>query len=155
MMGQVSQSVVESVLRQVPDPEIPKINIVDLGMVEQVWDGNGTVSVTLIPTFVGCSAQRVIEDDVRTRLSRAFPDQTIEVRFSLTTAWSSDRISEEGREALKASGIAPPGDRLENVSCPFCGNTGNILQNLFGATSCRSLFYCGACRNPFEAFKPM
>lgn len=148
-------ALVEEVLRGVPDPEIPKINIVDLGMVQSWAEEDRVLSVTLIPTFVGCSAQTIIADTVRRELLRVFPDCEVVVRFSLETAWSTSRITEAGRAALRSSGIAPPEDRLEQVVCPYCGARDNVLQNLFGATSCRSLFYCDQCRNPFEAFKPL
>lgn len=151
----MNRAAVEEVLRRVPDPEIPKVNIVDLGMVQQLLEEDGKLAITLIPTFVGCPAQRVIAGAVERELKEAFPDYGVTVRFSLETAWSSVRITDAGRDALRQSGIAPPGETLQDVACPYCGGQDNLLQNLFGATSCRSLFYCARCRNPFEAFKPL
>jgi ring-1,2-phenylacetyl-CoA epoxidase subunit PaaD len=142
-------------LQTVVDPEIPKINIVDLGMVESAQRDDGTITVTLIPTFIGCSAQSLIAQEVRERLQSAFPGQAVDVHFSLTVPWSTERITAAGRQALVASGIAPPTRDLAQVVCPFCGQTDHVLENLFASTSCRSLFYCRACRNPFEAFKPL
>lgn len=146
---------VEDVLRAVHDPEIPALSIVDLGMVGQVSVDDMGVAVSLTPTFVGCSAQRIIQQEVQERLARQYPGLRVDVRFDLSEAWTSDRITAAGREALRASGIAPPGESLEDVACPFCDSHANVLENLFASTSCRSLYYCRECRNPFEAFKPI
>lgn len=146
---------IREILREVSDPEIPAMSIVDLGMVEQVIESDTEVHVLLIPTFVGCPAQRVIADAVRSRLGQQYPEKSIHVEFSLSTAWTTSRITEAGREALKASGIAPPGQDLSDVACPFCGEGEAVMENLFASTSCRSLYYCKKCRNPFEAFKPI
>lgn len=151
----MNETTVTEILRQVPDPEIPHLNIVDLGMVDALTEEEGVLTVALIPTFVGCPAQGIIERTVRERLQEAFPDRKVAVRFSLHQAWSTRRITDAGRQALRESGIAPPGDDLDHVACPYCGHADSVLQNLFGATSCRSLFYCSHCKNPFEAFKPL
>ncbi len=146
---------VEALLRDIHDPEIPAVSIVDLGMVEQVTCQEDRVSVSLIPTFVGCPAQRLIAGQVKRRLEQQYPDVRVEVEFSLSPAWTSSRITDAGRKALKGSGIAPPGRDLDDVACPYCGQRDTVMQNLFASTSCRSLYYCRSCRNPFEAFKPI
>ncbi len=146
---------IEGLLQAVHDPEIPSVSIVDLGMVGSVEMAGDVLNVSLLPTFVGCPAQRLIEAQVAARLSKALPGYHIGVRFNLTEAWSSTRISEAGRKALRAAGIAPPGRTLDEVACPFCGSANAVLENLFASTSCRSLYYCKQCRNPFEAFKPL
>ncbi|NMP23227.1 phenylacetate-CoA oxygenase subunit PaaJ [Sulfobacillus sp. DSM 109850] len=143
------------VLEQVHDPEIRAVNIVDLGMVWDVKASDHVVHVTLIPTFVGCSAQTIIQRVAESRLAAAFPDVRVAVDLNLSGSWHTDRISERGREALKQSGIAPPGKDLGDVACPFCGSRDAAMENLFASTSCRSLYYCRACHNPFEAFKPL
>ena len=149
-----SEAVAE-ILREVGDPEIPSVSIVDLGMVGRIHADDERVVVDLMPTFVGCSAQRIIQATVSQKLQGAFPASTVTVRFDLSEPWTSDRISEAGREALRKAGIAPPGPSLDQVECPYCGQSSAVLQNLFGATSCRSLYYCSHCKNPFEAFKPL
>ncbi len=146
---------VAQILQEVGDPEIPTVSIVDLGMVGAIQADGDRVLVELMPTFVGCSAQRIIQDQVTEKLREAFPTSTVAVRFELSQPWTSDRITKEGREALRKAGIAPPGASLDDVECPFCGHSSTVLQNLFGATSCRSLYYCSHCKNPFEAFKPL
>lgn len=145
---------VEEILKTVRDPEIPMANIVDLGMVDAVDVDDEHIFVRLMPTFVGCPAQRVIIRDVEKALRDHFV-LAISVEMGMLTPWTSDRITEEGRAELKASGIAPPGATLDDVACPFCGSEEAVRENLFASTSCRSLFYCKACRNPFEAFKPI
>lgn len=148
-------SEIERLLHDVTDPEIPRVSIVDLGMVEEVVQDGQSIAVSLIPTFVGCPAQDVIRRAVKQRMEEAFPGFQVNVRFSLEAPWSTNRITPAGRKALRDSGIAPPGRDLDDVACPFCGHSDNVLQNLFASTSCRSLYYCRNCRNPFEAFKPM
>lgn len=151
----MSQGEVVDVLHQVHDPEIPRISIVDLGMVGSVKDTGQNIQVSLIPTFVGCSAQRIIQEQALATLQEAFPHHSVKVTFDLDVPWHSDRITEAGRQALKESGIAPPGESLSDVLCPYCGSPQGVLENLFGSTSCKSLYYCSHCHNPFEAFKPL
>ncbi len=147
--------VVVEMLREVGDPEIPSVSIVDLGMVGRIQAAEEGVQVDLMPTFVGCSAQRIIQERVVEKLRDAFPGSAVTVRFDLSEPWTSERITEAGREGLRKAGIAPPGPTLDDVECPYCGQSSAVLHNLFGATSCRSLYYCSHCKNPFEAFKPL
>jgi ring-1,2-phenylacetyl-CoA epoxidase subunit PaaD len=149
-------------LEEIPDPEIPVISIVDLGVVADVRVGGGRVEVDFTPTFMGCPALEVMrarmEDAIRAL--GAEPD----VRVVLDDSWSTDRISTEGREKLRAAGFAPPAPRSTGTPtlvqlergpfrCPWCGSTDTRLDNVFGPTPCRSLRYCNACRQPFEQFK--
>jgi ring-1,2-phenylacetyl-CoA epoxidase subunit PaaD len=150
-------------LESVPDPEIPTVSIVELGMIGGIDVGPGGIRVELLPTFVGCPALDVIREAVADRL-REF-GRSIDVAVSFATSWTSDRISPAGREKLRRSGFAPPphlngaralpmlGDAL--VACPYCGSTRTTLENVFGPTQCRSIRHCAACRQPFEAFKPI
>lgn len=147
--------VIAEILREVGDPEIPSVSIVDLGMVGRIQASDDSLHVELMPTFVGCSAQRIIQERVVEKLRGAFPGSAVTVRFDLSEPWTSDRITEAGRVALRKAGIAPPGATLDDVACPYCGQSSAVLQNLFAATSCRSLYYCSHCKNPFEAFKPL
>jgi ring-1,2-phenylacetyl-CoA epoxidase subunit PaaD len=143
----VDETAVRAALADVPDPEIPAVSIVDLGMVEQVEVGDDAIRIELLPTFVGCPALDAIRDAVGGRLA-AFGRQ-VEVGFGFRVPWTTDRITEDGRRKLRESGFAPPDD----PACPYCGSANVALDNLFGPTQCRSLRYCRACRQPFESFK--
>jgi ring-1,2-phenylacetyl-CoA epoxidase subunit PaaD len=139
------------------------VSIVQMGMIGGIDVEAGRVRVELLPTFVGCPALEVIREAVRHRLS-AF-GRPVEVQTSFATPWTSDRISPAGREKLRRSGFAPPphigseralpmlGEAL--VRCPYCGSSQTTLENVFGPTQCRSIRHCAACRQPFEAFKPV
>jgi len=159
---QLSPEDVWRALAEIPDPEIPVISIVDLGVVADVRVEGGRVEVDFTPTFMGCPAldtmRAQMEDAIRAL--GAEPD----VRVVLDDSWSTDRISPDGREKLRAAGFAPPAARsagqptlvqLERgpFRCPWCGSTDTRLDNIFGPTPCRSLRYCNACRQPFEQFK--
>jgi len=149
----VDESAVRAALAEITDPEIPTISIVDLGMVHRVDVAqDGAIRVDLLPTFVGCPAIELIRSAVSDRL-QSF-GRPVEVTVSFEVPWTSDRISPEGRERLKRSGFAPPGD-LAAVHCPYCESPRVAMDSIFGPTLCRSLFYCRDCRQPFEAFKPI
>jgi len=146
---------------EIPDPEIPVISLVDLGVVKSVEVENGTVRVDFTPTFMGCPALEVMQRAMETRIAELGAVPAINVR--LDDSWSTDDITAEGREKLRAAGFAPPAPRpaakLELVQlqrgfrCPYCGSLETRLENLFGPTPCRSIRYCGDCRQPFEQFK--
>ncbi len=149
-------------LAAIPDPEIPVISIVDLGVVADVRVEDARVEVGFTPTFMGCPALDTMRAQMEgaIRALGAEPD----VRVVLDDSWSTDRITPEGREKLRAAGFAPPAPRsagaptliqLERGAfrCPWCGSTDTKLENVFGPTPCRSLRYCNACRQPFEQFK--
>jgi len=162
----VAVAEVLNLLREVKDPEVPVISVVDLGIVRDVEVDGTAVRVDITPTYSGCPAMRVIEDQVRARLEdHGF--ETVEVRTVLSPAWTTDWISEEGRRALREYGIAPPGPApaddqplplgptVRRVDCPFCGSGETELRSKFGATACKSLHYCNACHQPFEHFKEL
>jgi ring-1,2-phenylacetyl-CoA epoxidase subunit PaaD len=150
-------------LSEIPDPEIPVISLVDLGVVKNVAVDDGTVRVDFTPTFMGCPALEPMQRALEARIAElgAVP----EVRVRLDDSWSTDDITAEGREKLRAAGFAPPAPRtagkLELVQlqrgfrCPYCGSTSTKLENLFGPTPCRSIRYCADCRQPFEQFKTL
>src|SRR5688572_1344051 len=163
---------VMAALADVPDPEIPAVSIVELGMVGEVEVGERGIRVELLPTFVGCPALEMIRDPGERRLGELGPPVQVDVSFA--TPWTTDRISREGREKLRASGFAPPPHLREGralpvlhvarapadpdqgvVACPYCGSSRTTLENLFGPTQCRSIHHCSDCRQPFEAFKPI
>lgn len=147
-------------LREVQDPELPAVSIVDLGIVRDVRCCGETVEVDITPTYSGCPAQEVIERDARGALGAAgFPDAT--VNTVLSPAWSTDWITPEGRAALSALGIAPPGPTSDLVSlpvvivrCPLCGSDTTERLSEFGSTACKALYRCLSCREPFDYFKP-
>ncbi len=156
----VTEAEVWDALAGIPDPEIPVISIVDLGVIRGVEVENGNVRVEFTPTFLGCPALEVMRDAMADKIRElgAEPD----VRVVLDDSWSTDKITPAGREKLRASGFAPPAPRSATsvvqltgaiFRCPYCGSTDTKLENIFGPTPCRSLRYCNDCRQPFEQFK--
>ena len=150
------------ILDSVKDPEVPVLSVVELGVVRGVEVTGDAVTVTVTPTYTGCPAMQVIEDDIRAALEAAgFRDVTIRTVYA--PAWTTDWMSEAAREKLREYGIAPPhlgagplvplGPTVRTVECPFCGSSNTTTASEFGATACKSLHVCHACRQPFEHFK--
>jgi ring-1,2-phenylacetyl-CoA epoxidase subunit PaaD len=150
--GVLDEAAILDILRTVRDPEIPTISIVDLGIVAAVDVSDREVHVELMPTFVGCPALDVIRDSVLEALAPL--GRPARVDFTWRVPWTSERISDLGRERLAASGFAPPAEPAD-VRCPYCASARVAMDSAFGPTQCRSLFYCRDCRQPFEAFKPI
>jgi ring-1,2-phenylacetyl-CoA epoxidase subunit PaaD len=150
-----------SALAGIPDPEIPDISLVDLGVIKSVSVDGARVRVEFTPTFMGCPALERMQLEMRAAIESV--GGTAEIDVVLDDSWSTDRITPEGREKLRAAGFAPPAPRpagkLELVQlqrgfrCPYCGSRETRLENLFGPTPCRSIRYCESCRQPFEQFK--
>ena len=149
-------------LADVPDPEIPVLSVVDLGVVKRVEVEGARVRVEFTPTFLGCPALEVMRDGMAARIRALGAEPEVEV--VLDDSWSTDRITPTGRRKLRESGFAPPGPRepagpqlvqleARAFRCPYCGSTDTRLENLFGPTPCRSIRYCANCRQPFEQFK--
>ena len=149
-------------LAEIPDPEIPVISLVDLGVVRDVAVEDSRVRIDFTPTFLGCPALEVMVRAMEAKVAElgAEPD----VRVVLDDSWSTDLISAEGREKLRAAGFAPPAPREASAPtlvqleakvhrCPYCGSTETRLENIFGPTPCRSIRWCESCRQPFEQFK--
>lgn len=168
----VTVAAIWAALEDVKDPEIPPVSVVDMGMVSQVSVGGGQVTVEMTPTFVGCPALGMIRQNVIDRLAQVDGVIATEVRFVFDPPWTSERITPEGRERLRSFGIAPPvvagaglgagpgtGPGLglltleEVPPCPFCGSGDTHMENLFGPTACRAIYYCDGCKQPFEAMK--
>lgn len=154
-----------AVLQTVPDPEVPVISVVELGVVRDVEIVGEAVTVTMTPTYSGCPAMREMEADVKAALlARGVPE--VHVRMTLTPPWTTDWIGPEAREKLRRYGIAPPG-RAESggfvtltrarpaVVCPFCGSTDTVLQSEFGSTACKAIHTCRSCGSPFDEFKAL
>ena len=139
-------------LEEIPDPEIPVVSLVDLGVIRSVDVSDGRVHVEFTPTFLGCPATEFMKRAIEEKVPGA------EVEIVHDDSWSTDKITPAGREKLRAAGFAPPAPRLVQLQpqvhrCPYCGSTDTRLENLFGPTPCRSLRYCESCRQPFEQFK--
>ena len=138
-------------LAEVADPEIPAISIVDLGIVHRAdVAADGHIEVELLPTFVGCPAIEAIRRAVTERLATF--GRPVDVAITFEVPWTSERITAAGRERLRDSGFAPPAEP-QDVHCPYCDSANVAMDSAFGPTLCRSLFYCRACRQPFESFK--
>jgi ring-1,2-phenylacetyl-CoA epoxidase subunit PaaD len=157
-------------LGEVPDPEIPVISVVDLGIVRDVAVADdGACVVTITPTYSGCPAMEVIAEDVE-RVLRARGIDRLRIVTRLSPAWTTDWMSDAGKAALKGYGIAPPVQQVIDISaltrgvkrhaieqpevaCPHCGSTHTRLTSQFGSTPCKALYQCLDCREPFDYFK--
>ena len=140
---------IRAVLATVPDPEIPVLSVLDLGIVRSVEPDR----VTITPTYTGCPATQVIERDIRAALDAAGYRQ-VRIETTLSPPWTTDWITPEGREKMHAYGIAPPlaaGERT--VSCPQCGSRDTEEISRFGSTPCKALWRCRDCAEPFDLFK--
>ena len=152
-------------LAQVPDPEIPAVSVVDMGMIREARVDKGKATVVVLPTFTGCPAIDVIKSDVAAAVAGVEGVSEVDVQTSFDPPWTSDRITPQGRVKLKRFGLAPPTGEgpvlITNIGlpkvalCPFCGSHDTKNENPFGPTPCRALYYCNSCRNPFEQFKPV
>ncbi len=164
MVSEADLDAAREIAGAVPDPELPKVTVAALGIPRDVAADDGDLVVTITPTYSGCPALREIAHDLRHRLSQAgFAE--VAVRTVLAPAWSSDWITAEGRRKLLAAGIAAPnpapqgpvpltlGGRRRRVPCPRCGSGDTTQTAAFGATACKALFRCQACREPFEYVK--
>jgi ring-1,2-phenylacetyl-CoA epoxidase subunit PaaD len=142
-----------SVLGEVPDPEIPVVSVVDLGIVRDVAvRDDDQVEVTLTPTYSGCPATLPIRQAVEASLRERF--HTVTVNVSLAPAWTTDWITPQGRRRLEDFGIAPPNPVANRPrACPQCGSTDTEQLSEFGSTPCKALYRCRACREPFDYFK--
>jgi ring-1,2-phenylacetyl-CoA epoxidase subunit PaaD len=151
-----------AVLAGVHDPEIPVITIEDLGVLRDVEVDGDRVVVTITPTYSGCPAMQEIEHDVRAALAARGHDD-VEVRTVLSPAWTTDWMTDAGRDALQRYGIAPPERRPSGpvlvqlspprLACPQCGSTDTEELTRFGSTSCKALWRCRSCREPFDHFR--
>ncbi len=157
------EELIWSELAKIPDPEIPAINLVDLGVIGDVRFEADRLTVELLPTFIGCPAIAVMQEQIIERLGLLEVADSIEVKVSFDPPWTSERITPTGRERLRLSGFAPPVmagiEGLDELAvlpvaeCPFCGSRSTTLENPFGPTLCRAIYHCATCRQPFEQFK--
>ncbi|MEO9870231.1 1,2-phenylacetyl-CoA epoxidase subunit PaaD [Ekhidna sp.] len=149
----LEKSHILELLQAVTDPEIPVISVLDLGIVRDVIIDGDNLEVIITPTYSGCPAMLEIERDINNTLKK----EGI-VNFKITTvlspAWTTEWMSEEGKQKLKEYGIAPPNPtNPEDIECPQCGSKNTELLSQFGSTACKSLFKCNDCLEPFDYFK--
>ena len=151
-----------SALAEVPDPEMPFVSLVDMGIVRGVeWAGE-VLRVIITPTFAACPAYEVMGTNVEQRL-RQLGIGNIEIQFRHNPTWTSEWITESGRAKLLTAGLVPPPHHQGNLvqvlvdpaPCPRCGSTNTSLRNSFGTTPCRMIYTCNDCKEPFEQFKPL
>lgn len=158
----VSVAEVWDILREIPDPEIPVISITDLGVVRDVQVLGDQVSIKITPTYTGCPATNIFEQDIRKELGEV-GFQKIDISFQYSPAWTTDWLNEEAREKLREFGIAPPEGATSDkkflrgedptVACPQCKSTHTEMTSQFGSTACKSLYKCKDCLEPFDYFK--
>jgi ring-1,2-phenylacetyl-CoA epoxidase subunit PaaD len=149
-------------LDRVKDPEIPVISVLELGVVRHVdVEPDGKAVITITPTYTGCPAMDVMAADIKKELLEAGV-HAVDVRMSLSPAWTTDWITDAGKAKLKAYGIAPPEKTADIralkgqaplVACPQCGSKNTVLLSLFGSTACKALWKCNDCLEPFDQFK--
>jgi ring-1,2-phenylacetyl-CoA epoxidase subunit PaaD len=158
----VAEAQLWEALEEIPDPEIPVVSLVELGVIRSVDVQDGHVRIEFTPTFLGCPALEVMKRAMEEKVTELGAEPDVEVITD--DSWSTDRITPSGREKLREAGFAPPAPREASAPklvqlqanvfrCPYCGSTKTKLENIFGPTPCRSLRYCESCRQPFEQFK--
>ena len=149
-------------LEEVKDPEIPVLSLIDLGVITNIQLIDDGVAIEMTPTFVGCPALDMMKNEIQEVLAK-HGITNVSINVSFREPWTSDRISEKGKAALKKFGLAPPPSRevftdlevLEHAICPRCDGTDTEMKSAFGPTLCRSIHYCNSCREAFEQFKPL
>ena len=151
------------VLAEVPDPEIPVISVTELGIVRDVKAADESLTVVVTPTYSGCPATEAIETAIRDALREAGAGE-VRIETRLAPPWTSDWLDPAAAEKLRRHGIAPPGSSAaaqrvrvapRPPACPRCGSRDTERLSEFGATACKALYRCTACREPFEYFKPI
>lgn len=151
------------ILNEIPDPEVPAVSIVELGVVRGVAIAEDIVTVTMTPTYSGCPALKAMEEQILTRLNME-GIKKVEIKMIYKPAWTTDWLSDATKQKLKRYGIAPPtkltpGHLLplfhekEPLNCPFCNSKDTKLISQFGSTACKALHFCNHCNQPFEHFK--
>jgi len=150
------------ILSNVPDPEVPVLSVIDLGIIRQAVESGNDVEVVITPTYTGCPAMDMISANIRLELLSAGYDK-VTVKTVLSPAWTTDWMSEEGKRKLQEYGIAPPLPRQqacaqerfgeETIPCPRCHSTHTRKISEFGSTACKALYQCLDCQEPFDYFK--
>lgn len=149
MVRSATLEAVHSIVAAVRDPELPSVTIEELGILRDVRMEDGTVVVSITPTYSGCPAMDVIAEDVAAALREHAYDSRVET--VLTPAWTTDWISDAAKEKLSAAGVAPPGSQV----CPRCAGSAIRIVSEFGSTACQALHVCVGCGEPFPYFKTL
>jgi ring-1,2-phenylacetyl-CoA epoxidase subunit PaaD len=162
MIRTITREDVWNYLSEIPDPEVPVINIVELGIARDVQLQNDKVIVSITPTYSGCPAMKAIEQDIVNSLKEKGIDE-VEIKMVYSPVWTTDWLTEEAKEKLRAYGIAPPEKtsfdkslltpKPKIVACPRCRSTNTSLVSQFGSTACKALYRCNNCKEPFDYFK--
>ncbi len=150
-------------LEEVPDPEIPVLSVIDLGIIRKVEVLPELVEVTITPTYTGCPAMMLFEDDIKAKLKEN-GIEPVEIKTTYDPPWTTDWLSEDAKQRLQDYGIAPPEqkttdknallvDARESVTCPQCKSTNTRMISQFGSTACKALYQCNDCMEPFDYFK--
>jgi ring-1,2-phenylacetyl-CoA epoxidase subunit PaaD len=160
----ISKQQIFDLLNTIPDPEVPAISIVELGVVrDAIINDDNSIEVTITPTYSGCPALKMMEEDIIEKLEAE--GHKVSVKTVFKPAWTTDWMSDETKEKLRVYGIAPPekltfehilplGKGEERVvKCPFCKAINTHLTSQFGSTACKALYFCDSCHQPFEHFK--
>lgn len=160
MTSEISVEQAWNYLKDVKDPEVPVLTVVDLGIIRNVELNGIECLVTITPTYTGCPAMKVIETDIIDRLAQE--GLQTEVKTTLSPAWTTDWITQDGRDKLEEYGIAPPQDEVDKsvlfaeptiVPCPLCKSKNTRLVSQFGSTACKAHYQCNDCKEPFDYFK--
>ncbi len=156
---------VRETLEHVMDPEIRMLSVIDLGIIPQidVDEDNASIIIYMTPTFSGCPAIHIMQTMIKDKVHEVLPDYAVDVKVDFERQWSSNLITEKGREALKNFELAPPKkfegeldlNTLNDTACPICGSHNTTMQSPFGPTLCRSIHYCYDCKQSFQQFKPV
>jgi ring-1,2-phenylacetyl-CoA epoxidase subunit PaaD len=153
VMSELTAQQVRTWLQAVKDPEIPVISIEELGVLQDVIVTDDEVLVHIIPTYSGCPAMYVIQEEIRQTLTQHGVQQ-IRIELLNSPAWNTDMISAKGRAAMKLYGIAPPVSAdQKSIACPQCGSEHTTCISQFGSTACKALYRCESCLEPFDYFK--
>lgn len=150
------------ILSNIPDPEVPVLSVIDLGIVRDARETDEGIEVVITPTYTGCPAMDVIATQIRMELL-AQGYRSVDVKTVLSPAWTTDWMTEEGKQKLKAYGIAPPLHSQqvcatglfsdEVIQCPLCNSIHTHKVSNFGSTACKALYQCDDCKEPFDYFK--
>lgn len=162
----ISRDEIFEILDEVKDPEVPVLSVVELGIIRDIRADAAGVTVVVTPTYSGCPAMRVIEEDITAALS-AHGLSSVRIETVYAPAWTTDWLSAEAKAKLEAYGIAPPGLAPQDVlvsltraptaatppRCPYCHSRDTMMRSEFGSTACKAICYCNSCKQPFELFK--
>ena len=162
MQQQLNKEQIFKLLSEIPDPEIPVINIIELGILREVKLEDDLCTVVITPTYTGCPAMKVIEDDIKIKL-KEIGIEKVKVELVYSPAWTTDWINDTAKEKLRAYGIAPPQHssidkaallgKARELKCPLCNSKNTEMISQFGSTACKALYRCLDCKEPFDYFK--